>query len=44
MTEYKGYTISKVFRHGYYYYKISGRKDLYTTQKAAKAAIDKTEK
>lgn len=41
MTVYKGYTINKVFKYGYYYYKIAGEKQLYTRLKDAKAEIDK---
>lgn len=41
MTVYKGYTINKVFKHGYYYYKIAGEKQLYSRLKDVKAEIDK---
>ncbi len=41
MTVYKGYTINKVFKYGYYYYRISGEKQLYSRLKDAKAEIDK---
>lgn len=41
MTVYKGYTINKVFKYRYYYYRISGEKQLYSRLKDAKAEIDK---
>lgn len=43
-TNYKGYTITKTYRHGYNYYKISGEKKLYSRLKDAKAEIDSREK
>lgn len=41
--EYKGYTIIKVYRHGYSYWKISGEKELFSTRKAAIAEINSRE-
>lgn len=41
---YNGETITKVRRHGETYYKISGKKELYSTEKSAKAAIDAANK
>lgn len=43
-TNYKGYTIVKTFKHGYYYYKIAGEKQLYSRLKDAKAIVDSREK
>ena len=39
-TVYKGFKIIKTFKHGYYYYKIEGEKDLYSYLKDAKRIID----
>lgn len=40
---YKGYTINKVFRYGYNYYRVSGTRTLYSRLKDAKRAIDLAE-
>ena len=41
--EYKGYTIFKTYRHGYNYYKIKGKKELFSRLTDAKANIDSWE-
>lgn len=40
MTKYKGFEIIKTYAHGYNYYKIAGEKELYSTLKGAKFAVD----
>lgn len=44
MYNYKGFEIIKTSRWGYTYWKVCGSKKLFSTLKAAKAAIDASEK
>ena len=41
MYSYKGMQISKTFKHGYVYWHVEGRKELFTTLKSAKLFVDR---